>query len=179
MIYYDASGLIFTKTPTPGGGSYAVHASGTYAWDAVSNMGIWNISVPFDPMGNGIDLGGWFNGFNGSVKMNTSFSSTSFDTSYPTNNGTINGDISIKFTSPLGQAKDATTGTFQVQNDFAPYAFTGTISGALAPALPVTVPLPSSFMLLLAGMLVIVMFGAMKRRVYSPAYEKQKKVFCF
>ncbi|MBI3432464.1 MAG: PEP-CTERM sorting domain-containing protein [Hydrogenophilales bacterium] len=162
MIYnYDASGLIFSGTTS--GVPYAVHASGTYTWDTVSNTGIWNISVPYDPNNHGFDLGGWFNGFNGSVQMNISFSSTSFDTSYPTNNGTINGDISIKFASPLGQASDAATGTFQVQNDFAPYDYSGTISGALAPASPV--PEPSVFILLLVGMLTTTALRAMKRRL--------------
>lgn len=176
-MIYDASGLIFSGTPS--GFPYSVHASGTYAWDAVSNTGVWNISVPYDPYNHGVDLGGWFNGFNGSIQMNTTFSSTSFDTSYPINNGTINGDISIKLASPLGQTNDAVTGTFQVQDDFAHYAFTGTISGSLAPALPATVPLSSSFMLLLVGILAFSVLAAMKRRVYSPAYEKQKNVLCY
>ena len=170
MIYnYDASGLIFSGTTS--GVPYAVHASGTYTWDTVSNTGVWNISVPYDPNNHGFDLGGWFNGFNGSVQMNTSFSSTSFDTSYPTNNGTVNGDISIKFATPLGQASDAVTGTFQVQNDFAPYAYSGAISGALAPASPV--PEPSVLILLLVGMLTTLALRAMKRRVCSPSS------FCF
>lgn len=168
-MLYDAGGLIFTGTNL--GFSYAVHASGTYDWDAVGNTGIWSISLPFDPYLNGVNLGGWFNGFSGSVQMTTTFSPTSFDTSNTLNNGTVNGDISMVFASPLGQTLDSVTGQFQVQNDFAPYDFSGTISGFLAPA--ASVPEPSVLIFMLVG---IIALSAMKRWVHAPASAKQREV---
>ncbi len=163
---YDASGLIFSGTPN--GVAYSVHASGTYTWDAVNNTGEWALSVPYDPNNHNFDLAGWFNGFGGAYPISTTFSPTLFEVFYP-NSGVVNGDISINFASPLGASQDAVTGTFNVQYDPF-YQYTGTISGYLAPVMA-PVPLPSSFILLIAGMLTLAVLGAVKRRVYSPTFS--------
>lgn len=151
MTTYDASGLVFSLKDSST--TYTVHASAgsTLDWDTATNTGSWNISAPFKfgPSLIQTDAATYF--YPGPY-VTIQFDSTSFTSSYANNNGTIQEDVSLNFSAPLGSAANiGVTGTTQAQNDFSTINYTGTVSGTLTQV--AAVPEPSVAMLLIAGIL--------------------------
>ena len=154
-MLFNASGLVFSG-PVNSTPNSVAHATGTYLWDPVANVGIWNISARLFYNGgfNSVNVGSWLDG---SYPMTFQFSPSAFQASSPVNNGTVNGDISMSFSPSLADTTILVNGTYSLQDDFAPYTATGVISGTLT-SVSMPIPEPSSVALLLVGLVTGAVF---------------------
>jgi hypothetical protein len=149
---YDVSNLAFAGTLNslvP----QTVHASGSFSWNDATQTGLWTISVPFNSYSDSgqVDLGAWINPTG--PPFSVEFTPLSFHISYQGNNDTRQGDVQMNFVHLLNGVRDDVTGTFNVQDDSAPYTLSGTISGYLLPQVP-SVPEPEVLSMLLLGLVL-------------------------
>lgn len=174
MMVFDVSNLVFTATSGVAPIPVASAATGTYSWDAATSTGAWDISVPYTLPYGPFDLGGLLSittVSNGQILAQAA--STSFQSTYTINDLAQQGNFSMTFATSLDAGTNsAVSGAFDVQSDCScgPYHIIGTIGGYLTPATVAPVPLPSPFILLFTGLLVM-MAVATKRHQMLAAFK--------